>query len=1154
MTPEIMSSLEASRCLESLVRPQATCSQPRPPCQSLRCIAINFQLRIVGVHIHRPGRPGIESVPSQRCRNLELTIMDDRPLASRAMTFFDSIILSPQILSPATALPRDLDFAIAPLRGDRPHKLTTGTTMATINKRLRIGVDVGGTNTDGCLIDPSLTSTANRGILAFHKSPTTTNPSDGINAAITHLLTSTTPAVDPATVASVTIGTTHFVNAVVERDARRLCKVAVVRLAGPFGKHAPPCVDWPADMRELVLGHWGSVRGGLEVDGNLIAELDEGAVREECRAVCEKGIRSVVVIGVFSPIDTMYQQEERAATIIREELGPDVDVVTSKEVANLGFLERENAAVLNAAILPFARRTIRSFQEPVKKLGLKCPVFITQNDGTILSGEAASRLPIRTFSSGPTNSMRGAAFLMHGEEREGQNIMVVDVGGTTTDVGLLLANGFPRQQAAYSELAGVRMNFSCPDIKSIGLGGGSIIRKSAEAGRTTVGPDSVGYKLTEEAVVFGGSVLTTTDATVLSNVDVKIGNPDLVQGQLTDNELIETQAIIRQKLEKVIDMMKTSPEDLPVLLVGGGAVIAPVELKGASKVLKPRWSEVANAIGAAMAGVSAVVDTVKSTENKTTAKLLEEISAEAIEKAVAARASPESVKIVEMETLPLQYIANKSRFIVRAAGDFDFSRSDLATASGTTEQETERSDMDQYEKTANVNSTLSASDGGPTGQAKVEALDVDLDKYRPNVKDRIWYISETDLAFITTGCYILGTGGGGSPYSHMVRLRSILRAGGVVRVISPDDLQDDDRVGCGGGMGSPTVGIEKLQGDEMMEAQEELAKILPPGARATHMIALEIGGGNGLQGMILGASTNMNLPVVDGDWMGRAYPTKWQTTPVVFDERRPVFCPLSMCDGNGNVIIMTKATSDLQVERALRAALSQMGSHTGCAEGPVSGAETRRWVVEHTISESWRIGRAVERARRENRVDQVAEEIVKEVGGSQAAKVLWKGKIVRVTRTLRMGHIYGECVIEGMDVVRTKEAESGALDDGERQGQYKGLIKIPFKNENIAAIRVPGTMADEGEEAAQEKQKDVLAIVPDLISVIDAQNGEAIGTPEYRYGLLVIVLGISASDRWTGSKRGIEIGGPEGFGIHHLKYQPLGKFVKPRSIIDEFDT
>lgn len=1023
-------------------------------------------------------------------------------------------------------------------------------------KRLRIGVDVGGTNTDGVIIDPSRASSTNKGILAYHKAPTTTNPSDGINAAITHMFTSSDPPINPADVASVTIGTTHFVNAVVERDANRLCKVAVLRLAGPFGKHAPPCVDWPEDMRDLVLGYWASVEGGLEVDGILIRELDEGAVREQCQAIKEKGIRAVVVNGVFSPIDTIYRQEERAAEIVREVLGADVDVVLSKEVANLGFLERENAAILNAAILPFARRTIRSFQDPVRKLGLDCPVFITQNDGTLLAGEIAAKLPIRTFSSGPTNSMRGAAFLIQGEEQqEGQAIMVVDIGGTTTDVGLLLANGFPRQQAAYSELAGVRMNFSCPDIKSIGLGGGSIIRKGANGSPTTVGPDSVGYKLTEEAVVFGGGVLTTTDATVLARPEMNIGNSSLVQGKLTGDELSETTAIIKQKLEKVIDMMKTSPEDLPVLLVGGGAVISPDELKGASKVLKPRYSGVANAIGAAMARVSAVVDTVKSTETKSTKMLLEEISAEVTEKTVAAGASRESVKVVEMETLPLQYIANKTRFIVRAAGDFDFSRTDLATVPPASEEEPATNDMNQYEKKARTNGTASTE---PNGTEKLEprreTIDVDPATYRPTVKNRVWFVNETDLTWISTGCYILGTGGGGSPYSHMVRMRQMLRAGAVVRVVSPDDLQDDDRVGCGGGMGSPTVGIEKLAGDEMMQAQMDLANILPVDKRATHMIALEIGGGNGLQGMILGASTNMDLPCVDGDWMGRAYPTKWQTTPVVFNERQPIFCPLSMCDGNGNTIIMTSATSDLQVERALRAAISQMGSHAGCAEGPVSGAETRRWAVEHTISAAWRIGRAVEKARRANIVDEVAEEIVKEVGGSGAARVLWKGKIVGVTRTLRMGHIYGECLIEGMDVADAKEGDTGALKSGQGRSRFEGVIKIPFKNENIAAIKVRGQEANGDDSEALEKQEDVLCIVPDLISVIDAQNGEAIGTPEYRYGLLVTVLGISASDRWTSLERGVEIGGPEGFGIHHLKYQPLGKFVKPVSVIDEFDT
>jgi N-methylhydantoinase A/oxoprolinase/acetone carboxylase beta subunit len=520
-------------------------------------------------------------------------------------------------------------------------------TEPSRHRLLRIGVDVGGTNTDGVIIDPTRASEPDKGIIAWHKAPTTTNPSVGISDAITTMFQ--TAGINPRDVASVTIGTTHFVNAVVERDAARLSKVAVIRLCGPFSKHAPPCIDWPGDMRELILGYYALVKGGLEVDGYLISDIDPDEIRAQCAIIRERGINSVVVNGIFSPIDTVKLQEERAAEIIRAEI-PGCDVVCSKEVANLGFLERENAAILNASILAFARKTIRSFQQPVRRLGLDCPVFITQNDGTILSGEMAAKLPIRTFSSGPTNSMRGAAFLVQNELAEA--MMVVDIGGTTTDVGLLLANGFPRQQAAYSELAGVRMNFSCPDIKSIGLGGGSIVRN--DGNNMTVGPDSVGYKLTEDAIVFGGDVLTATDCTVLADARIQIGNPERVQGALDEEGIARFKSIIKQKLEKVIDTMKTSPDDLPVLLVGGGAVIAPDELQGASEVLKPKWSDVANAIGAAIARVSAVVDTVKSTESKTTQQLLKEISEEAIDRTIAAGASRASIKVVEMETLPLQ--------------------------------------------------------------------------------------------------------------------------------------------------------------------------------------------------------------------------------------------------------------------------------------------------------------------------------------------------------------------------------------------------------------------------------------------------------------------------------------------------------------------
>jgi len=121
-----------------------------------------------------------------------------------------------------------------------------------------------------------------------------------------------------------------------------------------------------------------------------------------------------------------------------------------------------------------------------------------------------------------------------------------------------------------------------------------------------------------------------------------------------------------------------------------------------------------------------------------------------------------------------------------------------------------KNEMSEYEKL-----TTKQTDTRETTETQEPEIEqVDILTYKPTVKERVWYISETDLEWITIGCYILGTGGGGSPYSSMLRMRSILRAGGVVKVVNPYDLKDDDLVGCGGGAGSPTVGIEKLQGDE----------------------------------------------------------------------------------------------------------------------------------------------------------------------------------------------------------------------------------------------------------------------------------------------------------------------------------------------------
>jgi hypothetical protein len=148
-------------------------------------------------------------------------------------------------------------------------------------------------------------------------------------------------------------------------------------------------------------------------------------------------------------------QEQRAAAILAEEW-PDARVTLSHELGRIGLLARENVSLLNAALVPMAMHTVAAFREALAGVGIAAPLFITQNDGTVVSSEEAAAYPVRSFASGPTNSLRGAAFLS-GLDRA----LVIDVGGTTSDVGSLV-NGFPREANNVVEVGGVRTCSACP--------------------------------------------------------------------------------------------------------------------------------------------------------------------------------------------------------------------------------------------------------------------------------------------------------------------------------------------------------------------------------------------------------------------------------------------------------------------------------------------------------------------------------------------------------------------------------------------------------------------------------------------------------------------------------------------------------------------
>jgi N-methylhydantoinase A/oxoprolinase/acetone carboxylase beta subunit len=494
--------------------------------------------------------------------------------------------------------------------------------------RRRIGIDVGGTNTDAVLLEGD-------GVLAAFKTPTTADVLTGVKLA----LQGVAPAIGEAGVQAVMIGTTHFVNAVVQR--RDLAPVGALRLGLPAAATLPPFTDWPEDLAAILRGQVHMVEGGHDYDGRPIMPLDERAIASAAREMKAAGIACVAVSSIFSPLDP--SMELRAAEIIRQEM-PEAAITLSHELGRIGLLERENVALLNAGLAPLARHTVHAFEAALAEAGIAAPLYITQNDGTVIRAELAVRFPVLSFASGPTNSMRGAAFLTGVKDA-----LVVDVGGTTSDLGALKA-GFPREANAVVQVGGVRTLFRMPDLLSIGLGGGSHVTDFD--GRITIGPRSVGFRLPELARVFGGPQLTTSDIAVRLGL-LRLGDA----ARVADIEERFARAVLAEAarmLEDSADRMKTEAAAVPLLAVGGGAFLVPDALPGISEVLRPAHAAVANAVGAAIAQVSGEADQVF--QGLSRAEAMQEAERIARGRAAEAGAEPATLALVDIEDLPIAYL------------------------------------------------------------------------------------------------------------------------------------------------------------------------------------------------------------------------------------------------------------------------------------------------------------------------------------------------------------------------------------------------------------------------------------------------------------------------------------------------------------------
>jgi DUF917 family protein len=340
-----------------------------------------------------------------------------------------------------------------------------------------------------------------------------------------------------------------------------------------------------------------------------------------------------------------------------------------------------------------------------------------------------------------------------------------------------------------------------------------------------------------------------------------------------------------------------------------------------------------------------------------------------------------------------------------------------------------------------------------------------------------------DIEALATGAWILGTGGGGSPYLGLLNMRQLYAQGHSVELMQPEDLADDDMVAVVSNMGAPLVGQERLTDSRTIaRAVAALAEYTGKPFRA--VMSVEIGGGNAIQPMM--AAAHLKLPVVDADCMGRAFPEA-QMTSVAIGDLKPY--PLSLVDCRGIEVIVQKVPSWKWMERVSRKACVEVGSIASTCKAPRTGREVKDWGIPHTTTKAIRIGHTVQKARREHRDPVLA------VTSSEGGKQLFRGKAVDVARRTTEGFLRGKSVFEGMEDWRGRKLE------------------IAFQNE-WAVAWLDGAP---------------YVMTPDLICVLDAVSGEAIGTETLRYGQRVAVIALPAPPVLL-TPKGLEHVGPRAFG------------------------
>ena len=356
-----------------------------------------------------------------------------------------------------------------------------------------------------------------------------------------------------------------------------------------------------------------------------------------------------------------------------------------------------------------------------------------------------------------------------------------------------------------------------------------------------------------------------------------------------------------------------------------------------------------------------------------------------------------------------------------------------------------------------------------------------------------WTLTRDDIERIAIGAGILGTGGGGNPRQGRIRAETKLEEGFSIEIVELDELPDDALVVPIGGMGAPTIGLEKLgRGDEGRLAVEILQEYL--GVHVAATVPIEIGGGNSFSPMI--AASMLGLPTVDADGMGRDFP-ETSMISYYFDGVAP--SPIVMVDAQHRRFIIENVAETTLLERVSRAICVQLGGSAMIADQPIPVWRLKETAIPNTITLAHRVGDAVMAAQA------AGTSPVQAVCNVTGGRELFIGKVVDIDRRIERGYNFGRLTLTGLNSWRGSEAI------------------IELQNEYLIC-RVDG---------------EIVAIVPDLITMVDSDRGTPITTEVVRYGVRATILGIPAPAQLT-TAQALRFVGPPAFG-YDLPYVPIAE-------------